>query len=830
MTKNLISDYLQIIIKNKIMKKIVFTLIMVFTLMQTFAQVTKPVVIGGTQKGDDNATLEILSQNGKKGFMPPRLTQIQINALQPSLDVINNGLTVYNTDEKCLQSWKGDAWTECNPVLIAKFETNCASSGIKGTYYKDVPVTNNEYLELSVVVKKAGSYTFVAETQNGVRFFLSSIISTVSAVPQIIKIPAFGTPTATGTFNYNLLDQSGMAVCTPMSVTVTENNAELNLNCGEAQVGGEFNEGKPVTIKDQIILKVNVTKIGNYTFKTATNNGISFLASGVFLYPGEQIVTLRPTGSPTWKAPDGIIPFDILDKDGVSYGCTVNVPVTSASAGFDVVDCTNNVVVHGNYSIGKETIPSLNYIELKLNVTKPGPYAIETETKNGLSFRASGNFAATGLQTIQIPASGIPDMVGTVVFNQFKELVSGMTLCPTVSVNIQAVVGCFAEVSSVTGNQIGTWTAGVPLTGAQYSVTLTASSAGPYTLQAAGSGITLTASGTVPAPGTQAITVTFNASGIPAIAGSIPLVIKGSCGDVTTINVNISVGPGDKTNPARSCKDILIASSNTAKDGEYWINPINPGVAGAAGGYKTLCDMTGGGYTLIYSFSEDTNWNKYTWTGYVEFYGGYTNLNVSNYYTSSGSNNKAGYHYKTGDIIEYDEYRLPTADMLAINPGAGEYKLRVASNAGKGKIDDARGNANYVTFVTVAGADPRKDETIARGVAGEGKIAGVPFTMTASANNTKGDGTYSGAPGHRFELVQGQNSYAMHIGWFGNPNVSSSGTWVNLFGYFDGDDSSDRGAQLNDHFSKCVNGKNICKSDGNQTRTGNNYVLQYFVK
>jgi hypothetical protein len=817
----------KIIIKNITMKKIVFSLFMIFTLMQTFAQVNDPVVVGGNQKGDNNATMEILSKNGTKGFMPPRLTQVQINALQTSLAVANNGLTVFNTDEKCLQSWNGTSWTECNPVLIAKFDTDCASSGIKGTYYKDVPVTNDEYLELSVVVKKAGSYTFLAETQNGVRFFLTSIISTVSAAPQIIKIPAFGTPTATGTFNYNVLDQSGVTVCSAMAVTVTENNAELNLNCGESQIAGDFNEGKPVTVKDQIILTVNVTKTGNYTFKTAIKNGISFFATGSFLYPGEQVVTLRPTGTPTWLAPNGIIPFDILDKDGVSYGCTVNVPVTSISTAFDVVNCTNDVKVKGDYSIGKSTT-SLNYIELKLNVTKPGPYAIETEEKSGISFRASGNFTTTGVQTIQIAASGIPTVVGSVVFNQFKELISGTVLCPNVTVTVQNVIGCFAEASSVTGNQIGTWTASVPLTGAQYSVTLTASEVGPYSLQATGSGITLTASGTVPAPGTQNITVTFNATGIPANSGTIPLVIKGSCGDVATINLNIGIGPGDQNNPGKSCKDILLATSNTAEDREYWINPLTPGPSGAGSAYKTLCDMTGGGYTLIYSFSEDTNWDKYTWNNYIEYYGAYTNL-TENYSTKSGNYNKNGYQYlTTGGVIKYDEYRIPTAHMLALNTGAGEFKLRIASNAGKGSIADARGNANYVTFKTVAGADPRVNATITRGVEGEGKIAGVPFTMTASANNTKGAGTYNGISGHTFQLEQ--SSEAMRINWFGNPNVSGSSVWVNLFGYFDGDDSNARGAQLNDHFQKCVNGKNICKSDGNQVRTGNNYVMQYFVK
>lgn len=809
------------------MKRIIFTIVLIFSLMSVFGQINEPVVIGGAQRGDPNATLEILSKNGTKGFMPPRLTQAQINALQPSLAAANNGLTVYNTDEKCLQSWKGDSWTECNPVLIAKFTFDCTNAIAAGNYYKDTPVTNNEYLELPVIVTKAGSYTFIAETQNGVRFFLSSIISVASPATQIIRIPAFGTPAATGNFTYNLLDQSGGAVCT-FPVTVTENNAEFNINCSESEVIGEFNEGKAVSIKDQIILKVNVTKAGNYTFKTALKNGISFFASGFFMYPGEQIVVLRPTGTPTWSAPEGIISFDILNKDNVSYGCTINVSVTSNSTAFDVVNCSTNVIVEGDYSIGKQTT-SLNYIELKLNVTKPGPYSIETEDKNGLSFRSSGTFAAVGLQTIQIPASGAPDIVGTVVFNQFKELVSGVLLCPSISVNVQDVLGCFDTVPSVSGNQIGTWTANVPLTGAQYSVTLTAISVGPYTLQATGSGMTLTASGTVTAPGTQAITVTFNASGIPDKSGTVPLVIKGSCGDVTTINLTIGIGPGDQANPGKTCKDILLATSNTAKDGEYWINPLTPGPTGSGAAYKTLCDMSGGGYTLVFSFSEDTNWNKYTWTGYVEYYGDYTNLNVSNYRTSSGSYNQNGYQYlTTGGVIKYDEFRIPNSHMQAINTGPGEYKFRIASNAGKGSIADARGSTNYVTFSTVSGADPKVNGTITRGVAGAGMIAGVPFTMSASANNTKGAGTYNGAAGHTFQLVQ--STEAMRINWFGNPNVANANVWVNLFGYFDGDNDSSRGAQLNDHFQKCANGNNICKSDGNQTRTGGNYVMQYFLR
>lgn len=54
---------------------------MAFALMQSFAQVNESVVIGGSQKGDPNATLEVLSKNGTKGFMPPKFTSAQMTTL-----------------------------------------------------------------------------------------------------------------------------------------------------------------------------------------------------------------------------------------------------------------------------------------------------------------------------------------------------------------------------------------------------------------------------------------------------------------------------------------------------------------------------------------------------------------------------------------------------------------------------------------------------------------------------------------------------------------------------------------------------------------------------
>jgi hypothetical protein len=57
-----------------------------------------------------SAVLEIESEN--KGFLPPRMTTAQRNAISNPAQ----GLTIYNTDKKCLQWYNGSEWFDpCDP-------------------------------------------------------------------------------------------------------------------------------------------------------------------------------------------------------------------------------------------------------------------------------------------------------------------------------------------------------------------------------------------------------------------------------------------------------------------------------------------------------------------------------------------------------------------------------------------------------------------------------------------------------------------------------------------------------------------------------------------
>ncbi len=76
----------------------------------------------GTTTPDPSAALDVVSTT--KGLLPPRMTDIQRNAIVSPA----SGLTIYNTNENCLQWYDGDYWfSGCsgsfapNPVLGSGF-------------------------------------------------------------------------------------------------------------------------------------------------------------------------------------------------------------------------------------------------------------------------------------------------------------------------------------------------------------------------------------------------------------------------------------------------------------------------------------------------------------------------------------------------------------------------------------------------------------------------------------------------------------------------------------------------------------------------------------
>ena len=73
------------------------------------SQMTAQVGIGTTTP-DASSVLELESTD--KGFLLPRLTTAQRDAISSPAE----GLTIYNTDEKCLDTYNGVRWISCNTV------------------------------------------------------------------------------------------------------------------------------------------------------------------------------------------------------------------------------------------------------------------------------------------------------------------------------------------------------------------------------------------------------------------------------------------------------------------------------------------------------------------------------------------------------------------------------------------------------------------------------------------------------------------------------------------------------------------------------------------
>src|ERR1051326_1674147 len=77
-------------------------------------------------------------------------------------------------------------------------------------------------------------------------------------------------------------------------------------------------------------------------------------------------------------------------------------------------DCLGSVV-KGVYK--KDTVlNSGNYVDVIVDVNVPGSFVISTDTINNFYFRAAGNFAAAGTDTVRLQGIGKPTAAGTNVF------------------------------------------------------------------------------------------------------------------------------------------------------------------------------------------------------------------------------------------------------------------------------------------------------------------------------------------------------------------------------------------------------------------------------
>lgn len=230
-------------------------------------------------------------------------------------------------------------------------------------------------------------------------------------------------------YNYwSLADNEWKSVCGQIGKSV------FTIDCSNTKAMGTYIQNKDLNASNYLSIRVNVTKIGNYTIVGTTSNGYNFYGTGVFMNTGIQTILIPGQGTPGLVQQDTIQ----LSANGTTVTCTpaVTVNVLSASGTYSV-SC-GSATVNGVYTKGI-ALTAANTITLPVVVTSVGSYSITTNTVDGISFSGSGTFSSTGNQNITLYGTGTPTSTADKVMTITSNSADGASTCNvTVIITIPA--------------------------------------------------------------------------------------------------------------------------------------------------------------------------------------------------------------------------------------------------------------------------------------------------------------------------------------------------------------------------------------------------------
>lgn len=267
-------------------------------LLTSYATIFGQVGIG-IENPHASAILELKST--KLGFLPPRMTEIQRDAIPSPAE----GLVIYNLTEHCLNLWNNSLWKSLcdvgstidpstNGTGKASYDCNAGTS--TGILTVGTPASGVSKI-IVVTVAQLGTYS-ISASANGVTYSASGTFTTLGN--QNITLTATGTPTAAGSnISFTLNTNPSCSFNKAINAAAPLFNI---LSCQDSgSTVGWLAKGLPsnsAEILAQQVIQVDVIQPGNYFFSTNNVNGVQFAASGTFTATGTQSVTLNATGTP----------------------------------------------------------------------------------------------------------------------------------------------------------------------------------------------------------------------------------------------------------------------------------------------------------------------------------------------------------------------------------------------------------------------------------------------------------------------------------------------------------------------------------------------------
>ncbi|MBN1198382.1 MAG: hypothetical protein JXA23_03445 [Bacteroidales bacterium] len=169
---------------------------------------------------DPSAMLEVKSD--QKGFLPPRLTTLQRNAIVSPAE----GLLIYNTDLNCIEFYTGQEKGWFCPCS-GHASPDCGLLVVNGSYYTGQALTTPNTVTIQVDAFSLGGYELYSNQVNGFHFHGSGVFTQTGL--QIVTLTGSGTPLVNGLNDFTLY--SGTETC-EFQVTVQNPPEPLQFRSG----------------------------------------------------------------------------------------------------------------------------------------------------------------------------------------------------------------------------------------------------------------------------------------------------------------------------------------------------------------------------------------------------------------------------------------------------------------------------------------------------------------------------------------------------------------------------------------------------------------------
>ena len=315
----------------KIIKQLILGLAMC-TGVLSFAQVGI-----GTTTPDASAALEVKSIT--KGFLLPRMTMVQMNAIPSPAE----GLMVYCTDcsTNGIYVYNGNNYTIISGGSLApSANLNCSGMSTSGgTIFEGQPV-NNKTLTIPYTQGNGMAYPEASFSSTGLTGLTATLpAGTLENGSGNLVLTITGTPNGSGGADFSINGGVSQSSC-EISLIALSTTPLAVLMCSSVYVNGSATEGEAVTG-----VNINMNYIDgngfNYPEATYQSTGVTGLTASLSsgtLTNGSGTLVLNVTGTPSGS---GTASF-VINGGVSSNSCTVNINVDAASNETTIVDVTSS--------------------------------------------------------------------------------------------------------------------------------------------------------------------------------------------------------------------------------------------------------------------------------------------------------------------------------------------------------------------------------------------------------------------------------------------------------------------------------------------------------